>query len=221
MNTRSNGKTRSVGVVQSPLVVAGTAFSVFRYRKPMPETRVPNAQGMRDNPSEESAEGKKSVLTAISILLVAVAVLAVLISFVLGPSGAPPPNPETATNTSQSPGEVRITVVNPGNTDSLVLVGPDGTQSTVLSSGFQEGAEIILRSNATVHSYLENNSVRIPAERGGFTTIDTPSDITTTQLSLQEADLSDTNYTPRTAYLACLYEPEGFALFNHHTYLTS
>jgi hypothetical protein len=209
MNTRSNGKTKAGMIVQPLLAVAGAACSVFRNRKSTLETKVSDAKEMKDNTNGESAEGKSSVLTTMGILLVAVVVLAVLISFVLGPSGAPPPNPEATTNTSQSPGEVRITVVNPDNVDSLILVGPDGIRSTVLSSGFQKGAEITLRSNATVHSYLEDNSVKIPANGGGFITIETPRDITTTQLSLQEADLSDTDYAPRTAYLACLYETSG------------
>ena len=210
MNTKNNGKNESRRG-GSLLAVADTAYSVFRNRRLMLGTRVSNAQGVRDSTSEEPAKGNSSVLTAVGILLVAVAASAVLVGIVIDPSGAPPPNPEATTNTSQSPGEVRITVVDPGNANSLILVGPDGTRSSVFSSGFQPGAEITMRSNSTAHGYLENNSVKIPAG-GGFVTIDTPSDVTTTQLSFQEADLSDTDYTPHTAYLACLYEPEGFEL---------
>lgn len=165
----------------------------------------------------EAREGEVAKLSATGSLLVAVAILAVLVglAFVfslstLQVSEAPPPKP--GVDTSQSTGELRLSIVDSGNADSLVLVGPDGTWSTVFSSGFQPGAKITVRSNATVHRYLENNSVKIPADGGGFMTVATLSDVKTTQLSFQEADLSDTNYTPRTAYLACLYEPEGFEL---------
>jgi hypothetical protein len=181
------------------LVVAGTECSAFCCQESMWEARVSDAQDLR---------------AVIGILLAGVAIATVLIGVVifLTTPSAPPPNPDATINTSQSPDKVRLTMVDSGKLDSLVLVGPDGTQSSVFSSGFQPGTEITIRRNATVHSYLENNSVRIPADGGGFMTIDTPSDVTTTQLSLQEVGLSDTEHTPRTAYLACLYEPEEFEL---------
>jgi len=155
-----------------------------------------------------------SGLPAVAVLLVVVIIAAVLIGFVfvIGADNVVIDPPPTGVTTSQSPGEIEISTVDPGNIDSLQLVGPDGTRSAVLSSGFQPGARVTIRSNATVHSYLEGNEVKIPADVGGFMTVATPKDVTTTQLSLQEANLSDTDYTPRTAYLSCLYEPEGLEL---------
>jgi len=165
----------------------------------------------------ETQKGEEARVSATVGLLVSALVLVVLVLigfvFVFFTGGGHIPTLTTEVSASQGPGEVGITIVNSGNVESLWLFsGPDRTSSTEFSSGFQEGAKITMRSNSTVHNYLENTSMRIPAESGGFITIDTPSDVTTTQLSFQEADLSDTNYTPRTAYLACLYEPEGFEL---------
>jgi len=157
----------------------------------------------------ETQKGENPILIAVGILLVAVVIATVLIVFVMGPSGAPPTNPDATTDASQSPGEVRLTITDTGNVDSVYLVGPDGTRSAVLNSGIGNGTKINTRNNATVHSYLENNSVEVPAHGGGVMTVATPRDVTTTQLSLQETDLSGTDYTPRTAYLACLYEPQG------------
>jgi hypothetical protein len=161
----------------------------------------------------ETRKNEKAGLPAVAVLLVVVVIAAVLIGivFVLQADNVSVP-PTKGVAASQSPGEVRITVVDPGNVNSLQLVGPDGTRSTVLSSGFQPGAKITVRSNATVYRYLENNSVKIPADGGGFMTVATPKDVTTTQLSLQRANLSGTEYTPRAAYLTCLYEPEGLVL---------
>jgi hypothetical protein len=167
---------------------------------------------MRD---KETLKSKKAGMTAVAVLLVVVVIAAVLIgiAFILQAdhvTDVPPPT--KGVTTTQSPGEIRITITDPGNLDSLQLVGPNGTRSIVLSSGFQPGAKITVRSNATVYSYLENDSVKIPADGGGFMTVAMPNDVTTTQLSLQEANLTDTDYTPRAAYLACLYEPEGLVL---------
>jgi hypothetical protein len=164
----------------------------------------------------ETQKGEEARVSATVGLLVSALVLVVLVLigfvFVFSTGGGPTPTFTTDVSTSQSPGEVGITIVDPGNADSLFLGAPDGTSSSGFVSGFQSGAKITIRSNATVHRYLENNSVRIPAEGGGFMTIDKPKDVTTTQLSFQEDYLSGTNYTPHTAYLACLYEPEGFEL---------
>lgn len=165
----------------------------------------------------ETRKREKAEMSPTAGLLVSALVLVVLLLigflFVFSPGGGHVPTVTTGINTSQSPGEVRLTFVDSGNVDSLWLFsGPDRTSSTEFSSGFQEGAKVTMRSNSTVHNHLENTSMRIPVDGGGFMTIDTPSDVTTTQLSFQGADLSDTNYTPRTAYLACLYEPEGFEL---------
>jgi hypothetical protein len=163
--------------------------------------------------SKETRKAENTILTTIGVLLIVVAVCAVLIVAALMLVGEEVTDGHSyGITTSWGSGEAGMTVVEPGNLDSMQLIAPSGTQSTVMSRGIQSGMRITVRSNSTVYSYLENNSVKIPAEEGGFTTIEEPDDLTSTNLLLQRGNLSDTDYTRRSAYLACLYENGGFSI---------
>jgi hypothetical protein len=160
------------------------------------------------------AESSSTGILLIGVVVDAIVVGAILVTVLGGENvSADSPFHWVGGTDSQETGEVGITLVDTADLESIQLVGPDGTQSTVMSGGIQPGTKITVRGNSTVYSYLENNSVTVPAEGGGYTIIKAPEEVTSTQLSLQRADLSGTDYTLRTAYLACLYEPhEGFEL---------
>ena len=116
---------------------------------------------------------------------------------------------------SQEAGMVDITVVSLGSLDSVRVVGPNGTRSTMVkrvseaSVPLRSGTRITLRSNEEVLNYLDENDITVPTTSGTKTVEsvnDLPSEYQKAPDGLIDPDADIGNYdNASVATVACLY----------------
>lgn len=158
-------------------------------------------------------------------VLIGCVVLLLILGFVLPepePQRGPPPDaPRAGLEVSDSTGMVQITVINNGTVDSVGLVGPDETESTMM--GVDVGTRFTLRSNESVISYLNDPKNNITVlTTSGTNNVESvgelPSEYQKAPDGLIDPDVNIGSYTNASvATVACLYNStDSFELGGRH-----
>jgi len=154
----------------------------------------------------------------VHILVVAILLVAALTTgFVIMGNDRAHVNSMAGVTVDQNPGIAQITIIDPGNIDSLGLVGPGGTESTTGSDRdfFRGGLIVTLRSNDEVIGYLNDpgNNITVLTESGTKTVKNVgelPSEYQMAPDGLINPDADIGNYANASvATVACLFDHGG------------